>query len=141
MAMKTECQIKLQDGKRIGYAELQSFGIDPASVDPRNLGIYGNGGRMLSESTSQPRPDDLVENSIMVSGEEDGVFDPEDYILFYAEGTLRWNYSPFFQKFEHEVNIYTDKIYYFLTVGSSPGKRISSVNPPSGNRFYRLNKP
>jgi hypothetical protein len=118
---------------KIGYAELQSYGLDPAAVNPNNLKIYGNGGKMLSESTSQPRPDDLVENSIMVVGEEDGVFDPGDYILFYAEGPLRWNYSPFYQKFEHEVNLYTDKIYYFLTAGPGPGKRIVSVIPPSGD--------
>ena len=117
---------------RIGYEDLQDYGIDPLAIDPLHLRLFGNGGSMLNESTSQPRPDDLIENSIRVFGEEDGRFDKDDFILFYAEGPVRWSYNPFYQQFEHEVNIYTDKVYYFLNVGEEPGKRIQTVSAVPG---------
>lgn len=118
---------------RLNYDDLSAIGIDLSDTDPRNIRIYGNGGRMLSESLSQPRPDDLLENAVLIVGEDDGVFDPEDYILFYAEGPVSWNYSPFYQKFEHHVNLYSRKAYYFLTVAENPGKRIAAAVPPTGD--------
>ena len=48
---------------RLDYNDLSAIGIDLANTDPRNIRSYGNGGRMLSESTSQPRP---AENSATV---------------------------------------------------------------------------
>jgi hypothetical protein len=34
---------------------------------------------------------DLTENAIQLIGENDGIFDNEDYILFYAEGIDTYN--------------------------------------------------
>ena len=42
---------------KISYQDLVGYGINPESIDPRDLQIYGNGGAMLEESTSRPRPD------------------------------------------------------------------------------------
>jgi hypothetical protein len=36
-------------------------------------------------------PSDLTENAIQLIGENDGIFDNEDYILFYAEGIDTYN--------------------------------------------------
>ncbi len=78
---------------RITYSDLQNMGIDPSSIDPRNIRLYGNGGGMLSESLADSRRDDLAENSIFVSGENDGTFDQQDYILFYGESPNKWKYQ------------------------------------------------
>ena len=120
---------------RITYNDLQGMGINPANIDPRNIRIYGNGGGMLPESLAEFRHDDLVENNIFVSGEADGRFDPQDYILFYGESPHKWAYQPFSQAFWHYQNIYSDYTYYFLTADLGPGRRIpgqpSSSQPPS----------
>jgi hypothetical protein len=112
---------------RITYNDLQNMGINPSSIDPRNIRLYGNGGGMLSESLADSRRDDLAENNIIVSGEEDGHFDQQDYILFYGESPNKWKYQAFGQAFYHEQNIYTDSTYYFLTTDLGPGKRVSSL--------------
>ncbi|MBW6460795.1 MAG: type IX secretion system sortase PorU [Bacteroidales bacterium] len=109
---------------RLDYQDLIVMGIDPGSIDPRQIRIYGNGAGMLEETNAQPRSDDLVENTIFIYGEEDGIFDETDYILFYGEGPVAIKYNNFFQKFEHEVHFYSDETFYFLTVDQGGGKRI-----------------
>jgi hypothetical protein len=117
---------------KITYQDLQGMGIDPAQTDPRNIRLFGNGSGMLEEANSLPRKEDLMENSIFISGESDGSFDPEDYILFYGESPVTITYNAFFQKYEHEVNFYTDQTYYFLNIGEVPGKRVQPMDPVAG---------
>ncbi len=109
---------------RITYSDLQAMGLNPASVDPRNIRIYGNGGGMLPESLDEFRHDDLAQNQIFVAGEADGKFDAQDYILFYGESPHSWQYYAFSQAFNHHLNIYSDYTYYFLTTDLGPGLRI-----------------
>ena len=109
---------------RITYDDLLSYGIDPDQVNPKNIRIYGNGNGMLPESNEVFCYDDPVENSIFVFGEEDEVFDEEDYILFYAEGPTEWTYNATTQAFEHTVNLYSDYTFYFLNFDLGQGKRI-----------------
>jgi hypothetical protein len=112
---------------KITYQDLEGMGIDPGDIDPRNIRLYGNGNGMLEEANSTPRADDLMENAIFLSGEEDGQFDPGDYILFYGESPVTIEYNPFYLQYEHEINFYTDETYYFLNTGSSPGKRVQQA--------------
>lgn len=117
---------------RISYDEISQMGITPATIDPRNLRIYGNGNGMLPESNARERIDDLRENAIYVHGQEDGVFDPTDYILFYAQGPVEWPFNIFNGRFEHQVNLFTDTLFYFLTVSDAPGLRIQEKEQASG---------
>ncbi len=119
--------------QRITYDDLVAMGIDPAQTDPATIRIYGNGNGMLDESNATARPDDLSENAIEVIGEEDGRFDPGDYILFYGEGPVTWTFNDFYMKFEHELNLYTDQTCYFLTSGRGTGKRIRPAPVVAGN--------
>jgi hypothetical protein len=109
---------------KIDYNDLVGMGIDPEQTDPRNIRLYGNGNGMLDESNSVPRIDDLIENSIFIEGEDDGTFDPEDFIVFYGKGPVTLKYNSFYLQYEHEINFYTDETFYFLTVGEGPGKRV-----------------
>lgn len=111
---------------RITYNDLVSAGLNPAGINPRNIRLYGNGGGMLPEPNAKPRIDDLIENAIVVVGEEDGVFNTQDYILFYAQSPHQWSYAPGTSNFEHLYNIYSDFNYYFLTADLGPGKRVAS---------------
>lgn len=116
---------------RITYSDLQAMGLNPATVNPANIRIYGNGGGMLPESLAEPRHDDLAENNIFVSGSQDGTFDPQDYILFYGESPHQWEYSSFNQAFVHRQNLYSDSTYYFLTTDLGPGKRVPDMPVPA----------
>jgi len=122
---------------RITANDLKNMGIDLSAVDPRKIRIYGNGGSMLPEKNSDFRDDDLVENAIIVQGEDDGVFDDNDYILFYGESPDSWKYDTLSDLFFHIKNLYSDHTYYFLNVDSGNGKRIqtefSSILPQTHN--------
>lgn len=123
---------------RLNRSDLEAMGIDAAAADPRQIRIYGNGNGMLDEAVAIPRPDDLMENAIYVSGEQDGSFDAGDYILFYAEGSVRIDFNPFFQKYEHQVNFYTDTTYYFLTLNAGQGMRVESEEEIPGEETHTI---
>ncbi len=100
--------------------------IDISGVNPQNFRIYGNGEGMLSEENSKQKYFDLQENAIEVVGEGDGVFDDNDYILFYANGPHQWKYDSTKKKYSHSFNIYDEKSYYFINFDLGAGKRINT---------------
>lgn len=110
---------------RISRSFLNQLGMN-TTVDPRNIKIYGNGGRMIPLLNSIEYPSDLAENAILFVGEEDGIFNSEDYILFYAEGTDNWN-----SESSTNLNIFEDKSYYYVTAQGGTGKRITTTTQPS----------
>jgi len=113
---------------KISYQDISGMGIDPTSIDPRNFRLFGNGGGMLPERNEDSYQDDLVENAIFVSGEDDGSFDTEDYILFYGESSTTWEYFPPGARFEHTKNLYSDTTCYFLSFDQGIGKRIENIS-------------
>lgn len=117
---------------KIDKAVLQALGIHTQNLDPKKIQLYGNGGGMLPQPNSAPRPDDLQENAIMVSGEADGRFDAKDYILFYAQGPHSWAYDSTEHRFKHTYNFYSDTAYYFLRTGYTNGKRVTSRGQATG---------
>jgi hypothetical protein len=101
---------------------LSSLGINTNSVDPRTIKIFGNGGRMLPLSNAEDHPFDVVENAVKFVGEEDGSFDNDDFILFYGEGPTTYS-----EESNTNLNLYTDKTYYYVNISSGNGKRIQSM--------------
>ncbi|MBA4250181.1 MAG: hypothetical protein C0425_01395 [Chlorobiaceae bacterium] len=120
---------------RITRAMLSSYGINPATVDPRTIKIYNNGGMVLPEANSSAVPLDLVEIAISVVGESDGVFNENDYILFYGRGVNFWNPDTVINRVTRVKHPYSKENYFWITVGTTPGKRIANkvslnvVNP------------
>lgn len=107
---------------------LSNLGININATNPKNIKIYGNGGKLLPELASDFRHQDLQENSIFVKGEDDNQFNSNDYILFYGVGPHSWNVDVTNETANHVQNIYSNRAYYFLNISDSPGKRI--VNSP-----------
>ncbi len=117
---------------KISKSFLSSLGLNTA-VDPRKIKIYGNGGRMLPLLNSDDYPMDLTENALQFIGESDGVFDSQDYILFYAEGMDQWN-----NDYKSNTNIYANRSYYYVTAQGGDGKRIAEMTQPSANATTTL---
>jgi hypothetical protein len=117
----------------------QALNIDPKSIDPRRIQLFGNGGQMLPESTDDSFADDLVENAIYFKGETDGSFDEGDFILFYAPGPDQVMYDPSTEDYSYRKNIYEDSAYYFLRLGGETGKRIETVTH-AGVPYYSSNQ-
>ncbi len=113
---------------KIDKAFLTKLGINVATLNTNNLRIYGNGGKILPEKNSLPRYDDLNEIAISMVDGNDGVFDANDYILFYGSGTDQWSYSnasgPL--KFNRIKNYYSDSSFYFITTDNGAAKHIAN---------------
>jgi hypothetical protein len=84
---------------QLTYSDMVNAGIDPSTIDPRKIHISHKG----------------YEIPVYVKGEEDSVFNMQDYIDFFAvrtEGKSTY-YNP-----------YTDENIYWLHFGDSLGKRM-----------------
>lgn len=122
---------------------LRENGINPATINPKNFRIYGNGGLMLPEHNLDARYATLQQNAIQVVGEEDGVWNDQDYALFYAQGPHGFNIHQGAddpsgkRRIEMRtdaslnfVNIYDDYAYYFINFDLGPGKRVIDDSAP-----------
>lgn len=118
---------------KLDFNFLKSKGIDLANVDPRTIQIFGNGGKTLSENPEDYLNVDLIENAILVVGEEDGKFDPSDYIIFYAPSVKGWEYKSNSKTIGHYYHYYSDVNYVWLTFGNAIGKRMSNKVSVSNN--------
>jgi len=78
---------------RVTYGELINAGLKPVAMDPRSFKLTNRG----------------KEVAIDIVGQEDGSFDPGDYIEFYGESA---------------GSKYSDTNVYYLTTGGSPGLRM-----------------
>ncbi|MFD2572503.1 type IX secretion system sortase PorU [Spirosoma soli] len=110
---------------RIDQAQLVGLNAAFATADPRRLQLYGNGGVVLPQSNAIPRPSDLIENAIQVTGETDGRLDAGDAILFFGQSPHAILYDSLAKRFTHQINPYSDTTFYFLTIGPAPGRRIA----------------
>ncbi|MBC7872533.1 MAG: hypothetical protein H7Y01_00980, partial [Ferruginibacter sp.] len=111
---------------KIDLAFLSSLGINTSNLASNSIRLFGNGGHMLAESNAGPWLDDLQENAITVVDGGDGVVNGNDYLLFYSTGPDKWLKDSVNLRFRHQKNIYSDKSFYFLSVGG-PGKRIADA--------------
>ena len=113
------------------------MGLDASAIDPRRIQVYGNATGVLPQANSAPRPDDLVENNVLLANDNnDGVFDANEFILFYAPGPHVWaidstNNVP--TGFHHVNNVYADTAYYFVRVGPANGRRVPTAAAPAGS--------
>lgn len=113
---------------------IKSLGLNPANVNPAHVRIFGNGGRMLSENNSMPRPSDLLENAVLLNSNGDNVFDNGESVIFYALGPTGWDKDGTNQRFIHVKNLYSDTSYYFITTDNGPGRQIEPQSTmSSGN--------
>ncbi len=116
---------------KLDYAYLKNeLGIsDLDNIDPRTIHLYGNGGKMLPEKTDAFRPDDLIENAIVVTGEGDGKFDSGDFILFYGVGPepVTYRASSSDPQLTVAKHLYDRDAWYFLKVGDGNGLRVTEI--------------
>lgn len=117
---------------KIPYSKLISWGF----ADPSKVSVFGSGGRILSEDPGDIGYDDLVQCNTWT--DKNG---GSDCLFFYAAGTTEWTYNKTKGIFEHKINDYSSKGYFFLTdnagtktisklpvISDQPIETISSAN-------------
>jgi hypothetical protein len=103
-------------------------GVNPQSINFSQFGVFGNGIGLLPEKNSAFRIDDLVEIGIKIrDNNNNGVWDPTDYILFYAKGPDLIEFLPDDSRLYCEKNPYSDVASYFITTDRGTGKSIPAI--------------
>lgn len=111
---------------KVDVALLNALGLDPASVNPAAINLYGHGGDALPIDNAEPRPLDLVPVPIEMVDDGDGQFDGADHFIFLGDGPAEWSISEISGRWEHEVNPWSDTAWYFLRVDDSGPVRIET---------------
>jgi hypothetical protein len=128
LATGTWVKFNVQPGlNKLDYNFLVNRCGIPSGTDPRNIKVYGHNGYMLQELNSDFRPSDIPELAIFFEGETDGRLDQSDYALVYGTSTTRLVPYEENTKLYHQKNRYSDSTYYYVTFGTTPGKRIETV--------------
>jgi len=109
--------------------DLVAAGMSLSNFASDSIHLFYAGGQPIPVNNSVERPS-LKEMAIMVNDGGDGIFNPTDSIVFFAEGADRWIYPddtlPYFLE-----NHYTNTNCYWLAVSGNfgqGGKRIQSVD-------------
>ena len=117
---------------KIGYEELQQYGLNPSQINPRTIRLFA------SQGAGYPDINGAVTSSapevpIFVSGESDGTFDKGDYIVFYIEPLV--SFEPDNVRFNRNRHQYAQNIVAYLgTDNSTNGKRVNLLsNNSQGN--------
>ena len=93
----------------IPYDSIVAWGLQP-----NNVCVLGYGGAMLSENFMLERYDDLPPVSFYMHTGADKQFNSGDYILFYAQGPIKWTLDKN-NYWRHTQNPYSHYGYYFVT--------------------------
>lgn len=101
-------------------------GISTSSIDPRNIRIFGYAEGMLNESIIGNTPSKLPELPSYFEGENDGVFDANDFLLFFAKKADVWEWNNSSKAFTHEKHLYTDTVFYWINIGNETALRIQT---------------
>ena len=121
-----QLSVKQSGVYKIDIPFLNSLGVSTNNLASSSVRLYGNGGNMLSESNTGIYADDLTENAVEIIDGGDGIINGSDYILFYAPGPDEWKKDSVNQRFSHIKNLYSERSFYFLTIGAN-GKRITTA--------------
>ena len=112
---------------------LADCGFSTVNLASSSIRLFGNGNGVLSEvNADNPNPG-LKEVALYINDGGDGIFNGNDFALFYAKGPHTWNYLENEKRFQHTYNIYSEQSFYFLTVApGTSGKRMqpAGYNPP-----------
>ena len=118
---------------KIDYNLLKKMGVNPDAINPKKIQLFGGMNGMLPQANSASRVNDPQEISIFIKGGDDGKFNSDDYILFFGQGPDAYKLLPGRGTFEYQNNLYSDKSFYFLTIGGTDGKRMLQADNLSGN--------
>lgn len=123
---------------KLDKAFFTSLGISVESLNPQHVNIYGNSFGILTEANTADYVDDLVKNSVVAIGESDGVFDDDDYFMFYAAGANRWDVSSglFFRK----QHLYAQNATMFIHIDAADAPlRVTTIGDNGGSVNQTVN--
>ena len=116
---------------KVDGTALSAAGIPLASLDPKTIQVFNNGGRELPHDVLTARPDSLIETPILIVGGEDGKMDAADYLIFYTRSLNGYDFDQSTESLRHYIHRYSKENVIWLTYGKTNGKRIVLKAPVS----------
>jgi len=95
-------RIKKSGVYKLTFEQLQNMGFD----NPQNIRIFGNASGWLPMIAGEDRPDDLIENDILIK---------DNTVYFYGQGPDRQDFDEVNSRFIPIHHFYSEYAYYFLT--------------------------
>lgn len=106
---------------KIDASQLSALGITIPQNEISTIQIFGNGGKMLSETVTDAPTNMAKEQEILVNTKQDGNLES---IVFYGAPTKGFDLVE--KNIRRYNNVYTASNYYTLTWGNAQGKRAYS---------------
>ena len=107
-------------------AQIRSLGFSLPIVSSQ-FQLFGLQPSLLIEQVPANPVLGLSETAIKVHDGGDGQIDEGDYILFYAEGPVKWNVDRQQKTLKHFTRSISDSVFYYVTIGNN-GKRMGLQN-------------
>lgn len=115
---------------KIDIPFLNAAGINTNNLSSNAIQLFGVNVRLLQEDNTVIPTDDLIEIPILLNDGGDGLFNANDFLVFYAQGSTHWQKDSLVQCFTHVTNLYSDSVFYLLKINGSNGKRITNASAP-----------
>lgn len=135
-ADKAAVKIVVKDERlyRLTYEELKRAGFPVETANPKNFRVFTGEAKPIPKNFYEDPPP-MHEVPIYVAGEEDGRFDPGDYVDFYGHGADFFEEAPpgYMGTRKFSKHRYTKYNMYWLVADDEPGARMSPKNArPAG---------
>ncbi|MEY3966461.1 MAG: hypothetical protein RL263_1630, partial [Bacteroidota bacterium] len=128
---------------KIDYNKLKDWGFNPSNINPqviRCFSVQGDGIPIVNDSTDSWS---LIEAPLKIVGGQDGVIDPQDYILVYRKISRGWKVQN--GNFKHFINPLSNKSYAIFgysdptdTKTQNLGKRLISQDKTTGSAIQTI---
>ncbi len=109
--------------------------IDPGTLNPNQIAIFGNGDGRVPQWNGADRIDDLEETAMLGVGLDDGKFDQGDYFLWYAQGPDHWIYDPSSRIYHMDKNIYDEVNHYYVIINGGSRDPMATRASGSGDQY------
>ncbi|MBP6410399.1 MAG: type IX secretion system sortase PorU [Pseudarcicella sp.] len=107
---------------------LKKLGLDPNTINLKNIRIFGNNDGMLPQKNSAIRPIDLRENACqIIQSNTSNAFSEGNYLIFLGISPDEITYNKIKKTIQHNKNIYSDTAFYFINISENEGKRINQA--------------
>lgn len=107
---------------KIPYSKLTSWGFST----PSQVKVFGAGGTILPEGAGDIKYDDVPQIPVW-HGKSNGA----DCIFFYAPGVTEWRFNKNNNRFEHRLNPYATRGYFYLTDKPGNSMQIETSQSPA----------
>ncbi|WP_148707149.1 type IX secretion system sortase PorU [Chitinophaga skermanii] len=110
---------------------LQQLGINWVGQPSKGLRMFGIPSGMLPEANAAKLTKGMQEMQIWIEDGGDGIFNEQDYYLFYSPGAHKVAYNSITKQLEHQFNLYTDSLSFLICThaGNTSEVKQQAVQP------------